>query len=270
MGGLQKGDYIVLAGESSHGKTSIAMSMLFNSAVTYNEPCGIISHEMTPEKIMARFAGMATGISSKHILTGKLNDSEIEQFNFNVSKLIKSNIFIQDFIKNTLTETVSAIRLMVMQHHVKYVVVENAGNITVKGVQEDERRTAEISKTLASIAKELGITVILISHLNRDRDKKRQPDLSRLRHSGQLEFDADVVLFIYMPELHGYATFSEALNGDPGFSTENMAKVYIAKGRNYGLAESFCRFMPYTTYVSDYIEQQESIQPNVSFDKVPF
>jgi len=84
MGGLQKGDYIVLAGESSHGKTSMAMSMLYNSAIAYNEPCGIISHEMTPEKIMARFAGMATGISGKHILTGKLIDSEIEQFNFNV------------------------------------------------------------------------------------------------------------------------------------------------------------------------------------------
>lgn len=270
MGGLQKGDYIVLAGESSHGKTSMAMSMMFNSAVKFNEPCGIISHEMTPEKIMARFAGMATGISSKHILTGKLLDSEIEQFNFNISKLIKANIFIQDYIKNTITDTVSAIRLMVMQHHVKYIVVENAGNISVKGIQEDERRTAEISKTLASIAKELGISVILISHLNRDRDKKRQPDLSRLRHSGQLEFDADVVMFIYMPELHGYSTFSEAFSGDPDYSTENMAKVYIAKGRNYGLAESFCRFIPHTTYLSDYVEGNTQLQPNSNFDNTPF
>ena len=273
MGGLQRGDYIVLAGESSHGKTSMAMSMMFNSAVMFNEPCGIISHEMTPDKIMARFAGMATNISSKHILTGKMSDSEIQQFSNNINKLIRANIFIQDFIKNTLIDTVSAIRLMTMQHHVKYIVIENAGNITVKGIQEDERRTAEISKTLASVAKELGITVILISHLNRDRDKKRQPDLSRLRHSGQLEFDADVVMFIYMPSLHGYETFDEALSGDPSMNTDNMAKVYIAKGRNYGLAESFCTFTPMTTYVSDIAEHGGSQMPvNNDFDtqKTPF
>lgn len=251
MGGFHPGDLVILAGETSHGKTSFALSCMYGTSVLYNMPTGIISHEMTPQQLTGRLAAYATDISSKHLLFGKLQSYEYEQFNQKVQGLIKANIYIQDFIKRELIDTIAAIRLMVMQYNVRYVVVENAGNINVKGIRDDEPRTAEISKAMKSIAMELNITVMLISHLNREQGgKKGQPTLSRLRHSGQLENDADVVMFVYRAELHGYERFQDP-SDESDISTEGMAKVYIAKGRNVGLAQTYMRFNEQLTYFSD-------------------
>jgi len=253
MGGLQPGDLIILAGETSHGKTSFALSMLYNSAVNYNIKCGIISHEMTPEQLMSRFAAYTTNISAKHLLVGKLTDEQVHIFNSKIATLTKSNILIQDYIKRELTDTMAAVRLMVMQHQVKYVVIENAGNINVKNKHGDEERTAEISKSCKSLALELKITIILISHLSREKEgRKIQPELTRLRHSGQLEQDADVVMFIYRPELHGYDYFQGS--DESSIPAHGRAKIYIAKGRSYGLAKSYPEFLEELTYLKDYEE----------------
>lgn len=261
MGGLHPGNLIILAGETSHGKTAFALSMMFNSATRYNMPSAIISHEMTPDEIMSRLAAYSTNINAKHILTGKLTDEQVAIFADKVQLLIKSNIFIQDFIKRELSDTVAAIRLLVMQHHIKYVVVENAGNITVKGSHNDETRTAEISKTLKAIAIELKITVILVSHLSRDRENtKKQPELSRLRHSGQLEADADIVIFTYMAKLHGHEFFPD--NDEK--PTDGRVETYIAKGRSYGLAKTYPDFIKELVYIRDHedLPDQETYNAN--------
>jgi replicative DNA helicase len=251
MGGFHPGDLVILAGETSHCKTSFALNCMYRSAVLYDQPVGIISHEMTPEQLTGRLCSYTTEIAAKHLLFGKLTDDEMVVFNQKINLLIRSKIFIQDYIKRELLVSIAAIRLMVIQHQVRYVVVENAGNISVKGIFDDEPRTAEISKSMKAIAMELGITVILISHLNREAlGKKSQPTLSRLRHSGQLENDADVVLFIYRAELHGKDTFDD--HSDEGnISAIGMAKVYIAKGRNVGLAQTYMHFNEQLTLFSD-------------------
>lgn len=271
-GGLQKGDLIILAGEVSHGKTALALSMCFNAAVKFGERCGIISLEMTPEQLTSRLAAMTTGISSKQMLTGKLNDYDIQQFSSSIGRLAKANIIIQDYIGHELTQVINAIRLMYLQHAIRFVVVENVGNITIKGIRDSEPRTAEISKAMKAIALELNITVLLISHLNRERENARnKPTLSRLKHSGQLEADADIVMFIYRPELHGYDTFKECDDDDPDESCENRCIVYVAKGRSYGLAQTFPNFDAKLTYVSDYEPKYTELQPNKNFsDGEPF
>jgi len=240
MGGLQPTDLIILAGEISHGKTALALSMMYNSAVLYGKRCGIISHEMSPEQLMSRFAAYTTHISAKQMLISKLTDEQVTIFSERIGTLVKANIFIQDYIKRELSDTLAAVRLMVMQHKINYVVIENAGNINVKGKFGDEERTAEISKSCKSLALELKIPIILISHLARERDgKKVQPDIHRLKHSGQLEQDADVVLFIYRPELHGFDVFE----CDKSIPAKGRAKLYFGKGRNYGTAVSYPEFL---------------------------
>jgi replicative DNA helicase len=242
IGGLHGGDLIILAGEISHGKTAFAQTCLYNSAIFYDRSVGIISHEMTTEQLTGRFCAYASHITTKKLLYARLTDEEIQSFNYTIPALIKSKIFIQDFIKRELEDTVAAIRLMVMQKHIEYVVVENAGNINVKYFREDERRTAEISKTMKALAKELDICIILVSHLSRERDgKKVQPTLNRLRHSGQLEADADIVIFVYRAELHGYETFQDE-SDEEGIQTAGIIKVIIAKGRNIGVSQAYMRF----------------------------
>jgi replicative DNA helicase len=84
-----------------------------------------------------------------------------------------------------------------------------------------DNATTEIgrmTRILKGLATSLGITIVIVSQLNRRIEtEKRKPRLSDLRQSGEIEEDADVVIFVY-----------RNLEGD----TPEDAEIIIAKNRN--------------------------------------
>ena len=90
----------------------------------------------------------------------------------------------------------------------------------------DSRVTAvgELSRGLKILARELGVPVIAISQLSRAVEQRspKKPQLSDLRESGNLEQDADLVMFLYRDDYY------EKENSErPG-----EADLIIAKHRN--------------------------------------
>jgi replicative DNA helicase len=93
------------------------------------------------------------------------------------------------------------------------------------------------------MAKALQVPVVVLSSLNRDVEKRgasKRPQLSDLRESGQVESDADVILFIYRP---GYYEEAEEARkrADRTWSDDDERKkvdddgrteIIIAKQRN--------------------------------------
>jgi replicative DNA helicase len=96
----------------------------------------------------------------------------------------------------------------------------------IRGHGRTENRQQEISnvsRSLKALAKELRIPVVALSQLRRPTDVKegmRKPMLSDLRESGAIEQDADVVIFIYRPEVYGQA------------EKEGIAEIILGKQRN--------------------------------------
>jgi len=93
---------------------------------------------------------------------------------------------------------------------------------------------------LKALAKELNIPVVALSQLNRavETTQDKRPMLSHLRESGSIEQDADVVLFLYRPEVYNFKTDTKT-----GESLEGLAEVIIAKQRNGPIGEVKLRFI---------------------------
>jgi replicative DNA helicase len=138
------------------------------------------------------------------------------------------------------------------EHNIELVVVDYlqlmvSGNDSRNGTREQE--ISYISRSLKSIAKELEIPVIALSQLSRAveaRKESKKPILSDLRESGAIEQDADMVLFIYRPEYHG---FDVDENGNP---TRGLAQIIIAKNRNGSIGEVNLKFIEHLTRFADY------------------
>ena len=80
-----------------------------------------------------------------------------------------------------------------------------------------------ISRQLKVLARELQVPVLAAAQLSRAVEQRsdKHPVLSDLRESGSLEQDADIVMFIYRPDVYEEDT-----------ELQNVAEVIVAKHRN--------------------------------------
>ena len=120
---------------------------------------------------------------------------------------VSAPIWIDDSPGITLLEMRSKARRLKAEHDIGLVVVDYLQ--LMQGPPSSENRQQEISqisRSLKALAKELDVPVIALSQLSRAPEQRtgehKRPQLSDLRESGAIEQDADVVMFIYRPEVY--------------------------------------------------------------------
>ena len=104
--------------------------------------------------------------------------------------------------------------------------------------------------------------------------------MSDLRESGQIEQDADMVIFTYRPQYYGIEQYEVSNQSIP---TDNLMMLIVSKHRNGELGEMPMRFSGQFTKVSNHdmftkspnIQEQKPLQPNTNFldneeTEVPF
>lgn len=248
-GGLQLSDLLVLAARTSMGKTSLALTIGRNIAVDSKIPVAIYSLEMSSNQITARLASGESSISSKKILTTRLEDYEYEGLKQSTKKIYNSNIFIANS-SNRIQSILSSMMGYVVKEGVKVFIVDYLQLVTLgqKGVSR-EQEVGQMARIFKNFAKDNNVSVILLSQLKRSNDSN-EPSLSDLRDSGQIEEAADVVMFIHRPEYYNILEFED------GESTKAKADVIIAKGRNIGVARFRISFIDTLTKFVDSPENQ--------------
>ena len=246
-GGLQKSDLIIIAADTSSGKTSLAIALTL-SAAKYGDGVAFYSMEMKKEQIAARMISIESGIPSNEIMYSRLLPEQFNCIDKGIGKIYDKPIFFDDRSNSNIDTILASIRTMKLKYGVSGAVVDYLQilSVNMKG-SNTEQQMGEVARRLKNLAKELDIWIIALSQLNRD-SLNPVPSLARLRASGQIAEAADVVMLIYRPELYN-KFYPEPFQNT---NVNGTAMIDIAKGRNIGLAKFIVRFDAKTTHFSEY------------------
>lgn len=268
-GGFQPSDLVIIAGEASMGKTSLALNIARNMAV--ENPIAIYSLEMSMLQLSSRFTAMESRVSGSSILYKKLSDSELQSVEHGIGKIENLPIYMDERINSNIENIIASIRYMVLKFGIKAAFIDYLGLMSTKAKYgTKEQMTGDMAKMLKNLAKELNICIVALSQLSRvSAGSDPYPTLARLRDSGQIEQHADVVIFPYRPEY-----FKKNLKYKKPYdhiSTENTAIFDVAKGRNIGVFGFIVGFDCATTKFYNFHENEMPISEiNEENEEEPF
>ncbi len=240
LGGFQKSDLIIIAARPSVGKTAFALNLARNAAVDHKVPIAIFSLEMATIQLVIRLLCAEGRLNAHLVRTGKLPHDEGIKLSRNAHKLIEAPIYIDDMPAQTILEIRAKTRRLKAEKNIGMIIIDYLQLMQgPPNVDSREREISHISGSLKALAKELDIPVIALAQLNRSVEARtdKTPQLSDLRESGSIEQDADVVMFLSRPEVHGMKTDKD------GNSMEGVAEIIIGKQRNGPTGEVRLRFI---------------------------
>lgn len=264
-GGLHLGDLVIIAADTSQGKTSLALTITLNTALC-GTPSIIYSMEMQKVQLTARLIAMRSGINASAIMYARLSEEQRAKFDAVVGTVSDLPFIFDDNSTSSIERIISSIRLHVRRNGIRLAVIDYLQILgTTQKVNNTEQFYGDVTRRLKNLAKELNVCIIALSQLARDRENP-EPTLARLRASGQIAEAADTVMLIYRPEVYGKRY------RDKTISTAGTAQITIAKGRNIGTGSDYVGFVPDSCLFYDLegvIPTEQPIQPQFNDDE-PF
>jgi len=261
LGGFQPADLIIIAGRPSLGKTSFALSIARNAAVTQGACVALFSLEMAQEPLVLRLLSSESNVDSRRVRLGLHTEDEERRIMDATGKLSEAPIYIDDTPQLRVVEMRSKARRLYYERGIDLIIVDYLQ--LMQGDSRGENRVQEISyisRSLKAIARELNVPLIALSQLSRAVEWRasHRPQLSDLRESGSIEQDADVVMFIYRDEYYITREEWESQHPDREYP-EGIADIIIAKHRNGPIGQINLRFIPKTAKFSNITTEAPSL-----------
>ncbi len=201
--GLQKSDLIILAARPSVGKTALAMNIVANAAIEGKAKCAVFSLEMSKQQLAQRMLCSVAKVDMTKALHGELNDNDWSKLWKAHKKLSQCKIYIDDSSLNHPSQILSKCRKLKRERGLDLIMIDYLQLMT-SDTKSDNRTTevGDISRKMKILAKEINVPVILLSQMSRAAEQRgnHTPVLSDLRESGNIEQDADIVMFIHRPD----------------------------------------------------------------------
>ena len=232
MAGLKKNDLVVIGGQPASGKTALALSIMLNVAVDHHLPVLYISLESSALELSKRIIRMRSGISNEKLYgISKLEPSEWMQLESKMKGVENAPIFIEERPNLTIGHIRNIVRTQIEKNGIRLVIIDYIQ--LIKGRVDNrinrEQEMSSISRELKSLAKECQVPIVAISSLSRQLSNRQnthsnsRPQISDLRDSGSIEFEADVILLLYPQICFGLS--------DDDFDRDRMTLI-IAKNRD--------------------------------------
>jgi replicative DNA helicase len=237
-GGFQPGNLIIVAARPSMGKSALVTNVAENVSLHPDRPrpVALFSLEMSESELAQRFIASNAGIKGDDLRKGRLRDErKWKRVLEAASRYSSAPLYIDDSSDISILEIRAKARRLHQQMLAEYgglglIIVDYLQLMRPDG-RTDSRveQVGQMSRGLKILARELEVPVIALSQLSRGVESRtdKRPLLSDLRESGQIEQDADLVVFIYRDEYYYPETTDK-----PG-----EAELIISKHRNGSLGD---------------------------------
>lgn len=217
--GLRPGQLVVIAGRPSMGKSTLALNIAENITTRNGNPVLFFSLEMERNELIDKITSSQAKIPLQNLLEGNLDGYDLGGC---LAKLNKSPLYIDDTGGLFINQIRARALRIKRKHGLSLIVVDYLQLIRAKA-ESRLQEVSEISRSLKALAKELEIPVVALSQLNRGLEQRtdKRPMMSDLRETGQIEQDADLIVFIYRDEIY-----------IPDSHHKGIAEIIIGKQRN--------------------------------------
>lgn len=223
--GMQDGNLIIIASRPAMGKSVLAQGIAQHNAIFKGKNTLFFSLEMTELEIQQRMVSSVSNVDYGMIQSAKVVDSDLLMplIGEGIQKIKKGKFIIDDSSSLSIQELKSkAISYERKNGKIDLLVVDYLQLLSAKA-ESRFQEVSIISRELKALAKTLKCPVIALSQLSRSLEARgdKRPIMSDLRESGQLEQDADKVIFIYRDEVYNEQT-----------TAKGLAEIIVGKARN--------------------------------------
>ncbi|WP_417285049.1 replicative DNA helicase [Comamonas sp.] len=202
-GGMRPGELIIIGARPAMGKTALAMTIGMHGA-KLGQTVAMFSLEMQRADLWQRQVAMEAEVPLSKIRQPhkRMSNADYDAVTAANLRLKRLPFYVTDRTGLNINTLRTKTRSLKRRHGLRLLIVDYLG--LMHGTNPKDNRTTqlgEVTRSLKELAKELGITVLLLAQLNREVEKRvdQLPMLSDLRDCGEIEQDADIVLFPHRP-----------------------------------------------------------------------
>lgn len=218
-GGFHGGELIYLGAKPGVGKTALALQMAGHAARN-RHPVVVVSREMVNVSLMRRMVSQESGVPSRYLRGDQMSESMQLDYDAARRRVSDYPLWLTDKCGSVtdvcrlvercdeLSQRTGKLGMLVID----YLQLVRAP----KDVKERRLQVEAVSQQLKAITLQYQIPVLCLSSLSRPGQMQRdaKPTLASLRESGELEHDADVVMFLHKPTDGNEVTLIVAKNRD--------------------------------------------------------
>lgn len=218
--GMRGGNLIIIGARPSVGKTAFALDLAVSAAKQGHKTL-FYSMEMTSEELVQRLLSTYSGVQLSQIIDGQMDDNELLEYVQAGARISGLPVLIED-ASNVTVETIRT--KAIEEQDVKIIFVDYIGLLqSTKNYQNRNYELGAMSRDLKNLAMELKIPIVVLAQLNRNVNSDQEPNLSDLRDSGELEQNANKVIFLWnIDEEEGIRGVKVAKNRNGRIGTVQM------------------------------------------------
>jgi replicative DNA helicase len=204
FGGWAPGQLVVIGARPAMGKSTVAADFARGAAIKNKIPTLFESLEMGKDELSDRILCAEARIPLHHLKQGIVSDADMARAARHAPDIAAAPLWINDGATLSLPMLRGRIRNLVRTAGQRLVIVDYLQLMQAPRAESRQQAVAEISRNLKLIAKDFGITVIVLCQLNRgpEQRQEKKPLVSDLRESGAIEQDADIVILLHREDAY--------------------------------------------------------------------